>query len=101
MLIEPGVDGSFPVAGTRAGRFGVDMRWAARSLTSLLNYSLLQVIWWMLRAERACNRGLQAPSALVLSRGDFSIVFCQASPLTPSHPQASHPTSPSQPSTWQ
>src|SRR5260370_37761793 len=92
MLIEPGVDGSFPVAGTRAGRFGVDMRWAARSLTSLLNYSLLQVIWWMLRAERLCNPGLQAPSALVLSTGDFSIVFWQARPVTPSQPQCSQPT---------
>src|SRR5260370_7285771 len=91
MLIEPGVDGSFPVAGTRAGRFGVDMRWAARSLTSLLNYSLLQVLWWMLRADRVCNRGLQAPSALVLSRGAFSLFFSQARPLTPPPPHSSQP----------
>src|SRR5260370_22371730 len=76
------------------------MKWVARSLTSLLNYSLLQMIWWLLRVARACNRALQAPSVVALNKGDFSIVFWPDKPDIPWPRPASQPTHTAKRSTW-
>src|SRR5260370_22905215 len=76
------------------------MKWVARSLTSLLNYSLLQMIWWLLRVARACSRALQAPSVVALNKGDFSIVFWPDKPDIPWPRPASQPTNTAKRSTW-
>src|SRR5438445_6052076 len=76
------------------------MRWAGESLTSLLTFVLLRTVWFILRVARVCNRALRPRYALVLSKGDFSIVIWPTSPAILSPLQASLLTNTARLLTW-
>src|SRR5258707_8915991 len=44
-------------------------------MTSVLTWLISHVLWWTLRALRACSPGLHPPSVHVLSKGDYTVVF--------------------------
>ncbi len=44
-------------------------------MSSILNWLLLRMTWWMLRAVRACNPALRQPFAQTLSKHDFTVVI--------------------------
>src|SRR2546427_12552728 len=76
------------------------MKWAAESAISVLTFVLLRTVWFILRVARVCNRALRPRYALVLSKGDFSIVIWPTSPAILSPLQASLLTNTARLSTW-
>ncbi len=44
-------------------------------MDSVLNWLILQVLWWTLQAWQACNPELPPQSARVLSKHDFTVVI--------------------------
>src|SRR6266852_3127713 len=54
------------------GRRGI-VRWS--SMSSVLNWLLLHVIWFTLRMWQACNPESLPQTARTLSKGDFTVVI--------------------------
>src|SRR5258708_39085494 len=44
-------------------------------MTSVLTWLISHVLWWTLRALRACSPALHPPSVHVLSKDDFTVVI--------------------------
>src|SRR5437879_13395525 len=76
------------------------MKWAAESAISVLTFVLLRTVWFILRVARVCNRALRPRYALVLRKGDFSLVIWPTRPALLSPLQASLLTNTARLLTW-